>query len=73
MLTTAQVAELIGIKCQTLRRWRMTGVGPKYHRLGSSNRGPCRYSLRHINEWLELRVFRSTSAEIAAKRTHGDE
>jgi len=61
-LTSSQVADIIGIKPQTLRVWRCTGRGPKYHRYGE------RYSRAYYNpdevqKWLEARKFKHTSEE----------
>ena len=38
LLTGPQAATYLGIKPNTLRRWRCSGRGPRYVRLGSSMR-----------------------------------
>ena len=38
LLTGPQAAIYLGIKPNTLRRWRCSGRGPRYVRLGSSTR-----------------------------------
>lgn len=48
MLTTAQAAEALGLKTQTMHEWRCRGVGPAFHRLGRA----IRYSLADLADWL---------------------
>jgi predicted DNA-binding transcriptional regulator AlpA len=50
MLTSAQVAEALGVTSSTLSRWRAQGVGPRVYWLGKS----CpRYREEDVLEWLE--------------------
>ena len=66
LLTTAQAAELLGMKVQTLRKWRLTGAGPPYVRLGGRG-GRVVYRRAVIDEWLSSRTFTSTAAETVAR------
>ena len=67
LLHTAEVAELLGMKPQTLRKWRLSGCGPTYIRLGGPL-GRVLYRRSDIDVWLDARTFGSTAAE-AARRT----
>lgn len=50
MLTSAQVAEALGVTPSTLSRWRAQGVGLRVYWLGKS----CpRYREEDVLEWLE--------------------
>jgi predicted DNA-binding transcriptional regulator AlpA len=44
-----ELAAMTGLKVKTLRRWRVFGKGPRFHKLG----GSVRYELRDIEAWLE--------------------
>lgn len=50
MLTSAQVAETLGVSASTLCRWRAQGVGPRVYWLGKASP---RYREDDILEWLE--------------------
>ena len=63
LLSSAQTAQLIGVKAQTLRLWRLQGKGPRYIRLGDSPKARVGYSDSDILDWLNARRFSSTSEE----------
>lgn len=67
LMTTAQAADLLHLKPQTLRKWRVTGAGPRYIRLGAPGRGRVVYAVRDIQLWLAARAHRSTSEETVAR------
>lgn len=50
LLTTAQVAEALGVDPSTLSRWRSRGVGPRVCWLGKASP---RYREQDVLEWLE--------------------
>lgn len=50
LLTTQQVAEIIGISPDTIARYRRQGNGPKYLRLGNNL---IRYRRSDVEEWLD--------------------
>jgi predicted DNA-binding transcriptional regulator AlpA len=52
-----QTAEILGIKPNTLAKWRLTGAGPKFARVGSA----IRYDPKDVEAWLESRKVQSTS------------
>jgi predicted DNA-binding transcriptional regulator AlpA len=49
-LTDKQVAELTGIKLQTLRNWRHQGLGPRYDKPSPRI---VRYKLEEIQRFME--------------------
>ena len=60
LLTTEQVAQRLGLKPNTLEKWRITGEGIPHIRVGRS----IRYSSEDVDEWLASRRVQSTSAEL---------
>ncbi len=65
LLSSAEVAVLLAIQPQTLRKFRHTGRGPAYVRLG----GPCgrvAYRRADVEAWIASRTFTSTAAEAVA-------
>ena len=52
-LTTVELSELIRIKPQTIRKWRLRGEGPPYLQLTKSTRARALYRTSDINAWLE--------------------
>ena len=50
-LDTDQLARILGLSPGTLRTWRWSGVGPKFHRLNGIA-GPVRYRRDDIELWL---------------------
>ena len=57
LLTTEQVASMLGLQPNTLAQWRMTGAGPRFLRLGRR----VRYRPADIETWLEPQARCSTS------------
>lgn len=49
MLSTADAAAYLGVSIDTLARWRMAGVGPKYVKSGRFIRYPAHY----LTEWFK--------------------
>lgn len=49
-LSAKQAADYICVSRSTLAKWRMNGVGPKWHRLGSRL---VYYFQNEIDEWLD--------------------
>jgi len=60
--STSQAAATLGLKEQTLRIWRLKGIGPKYVRFGGP-KGRVGYREEDIEEWLRANTFQSTSEE----------
>lgn len=48
LLTTEEVASILRVKNQTLRKWRIDNIGPPYMRVGSS----IRYSRNELVQYL---------------------
>lgn len=57
LMTTADLAELLQIHPDVVKRWRTTGDGPAFVTL---SRTAVRYQPRAVSEWLEARQRTST-------------
>ena len=57
ILNTAEAAQYVGLGKPTMERFRVSGGGPQYCKLG----GAVRYRQADLDAWLESRVTRSTS------------
>jgi excisionase family DNA binding protein len=57
ILTTVEAADYVRLKKPTLERFRLTGEGPRFYKLG----GAVRYRRHDLDAWLETRAIRSTS------------
>jgi hypothetical protein len=56
-LTEGQVATREQVSIRTVQRWRMTGEGPPFLKVGKA----IRYRLKDLREWEEQRLRHSTS------------
>jgi predicted DNA-binding transcriptional regulator AlpA len=57
LLDTEAVARYAGLSPVTLRKWRMTGAGPRFVRLGRA----VRYRRAELDAWLSRREFKNTT------------
>ncbi len=57
LLHEAEVAEILSVKVSTLRRWRWSGEGPRFLKLG----GAVRYDTQQLKDYLAKQVRSSTS------------
>jgi predicted DNA-binding transcriptional regulator AlpA len=64
VLSTRETAEFIGGSERALERWRVTGDGPKFCRIGPRKVG---YRVSDVEAWLEARAFPHRAAELAGK------
>ncbi len=62
LLTTKVAAELLGVARNTLAKWRVSGNGPAFVKLGSR----AFYRAQDLDAWLGTRVRHSTSEYEAA-------
>lgn len=60
MLTSKQVSELLGVKLNTLQKWRTRGVGPKYFKFGGSNAAAVRYDRQDVEQFRIARAMNPT-------------
>jgi predicted DNA-binding transcriptional regulator AlpA len=60
LLTQRQCAEALALSERTLERFRVSGVGPKFVRMGKS----IRYRLSDVDAWIASRVVGSTAEDI---------
>ena len=61
-LTENELCEKYSVSPRTAQRWRVTGDGPKWVRLGLRQ---IRYRLNDCEEWAANRTYQSRAAEIA--------
>ena len=54
LLNERQVAELTGMSIATVRRWRLTGNGPRYVKVAGGV--SVRYRCTDIDEWLSAQT-----------------
>lgn len=67
LLTPATVADMLGIKLQSLRVRRMRGQGPPFIRLGAGPTSRCAYRASDIARWIAERpTYSGTCEEKAA-------
>lgn len=59
---TAAAAEILGVRPNTLERWRWQGVGPSYRKFGKL----VRYDERDLSAYVEAQSRTSTSQKQAA-------
>lgn len=55
LVTTKELAELLGVAANTLRIWRAEGDGPPFYKLGESKYSGVRYDTERVQEWLAER------------------
>ena len=60
LLTTEQVADSLGLRRNTLEKWRLLGEGPHFIKAGRQ----VRYDSEDVDQWLSSRRVQSTSAAL---------
>ena len=60
-LNTKEAAAYLGFTPGTLENWRVSGVGPKFVRARGKKRGPVRYAVDELDEWMRANTFGSTT------------
>ena len=61
LLNTRQAAERCNLSPRTLEKYRVTGGGPPFIRLGSA----VRYRIEDLDSWIAANRRRSTSDDLA--------
>lgn len=64
LLTPEAVAARLSVVRRTLQRWRLTGFGPAYVRLGPRR---VAYSRDALEAWIDARSYQSNAAEAARR------
>ncbi|KAF0103469.1 MAG: hypothetical protein FD144_2060 [Rhodospirillaceae bacterium] len=65
VLTSDQVASMLGIKRNTLEIWRCKGRGPCFVKLGTAKQAGVVYARSDVEAWVAARKYPSTSAYSA--------
>jgi transposase-like protein len=71
-LSSSEAARVLGVKAQTLRKWRLLGHGPRFVRLGASLKSRAVYRPADIDTWLAARTFNSTTEETVLQANRED-
>jgi len=61
ILTTDQAAAHLALGRSTLEKWRCTGAGPKFIKLGLRRVG---YHKTDLDEWIAARPRRASTSEV---------
>jgi hypothetical protein len=61
LLSPAQAARYLSVSTPTLARWRQTGCGPRFLKLGDRKQSTIRYRLSDLNAFVERAARASTS------------
>ena len=67
LLTPKQLAAMFGINENTLAKWRLQGVGPKFIKIQRH----VRYAANDVDHWTNERTFASTTEADAALKFGG--
>jgi len=67
-LTTAQAAAVVGLRKNTLEKFRCFGGGPPYVKIGKKS---VRYRRMDLESWLETQLVSSTSEYPTSYRLRG--
>lgn len=67
MLRAYDAAEYLGVAVASLAKWRVTGTGPAFFKIGAS----VRYRQTDLETWIESRRVQST-AEADQLRVEGE-
>lgn len=62
-LSPKELSVFLNTPERTIERWRLTGHGPSFHRLGRL----VRYRRSDAEAWLAARTFQSRAAELASR------
>ncbi len=60
-LNENQLAEMLSMSVKTLRKWRLFGQGPPFHRFQSS----VRYSATEVQEWIDGNRVAGSGGRVA--------
>jgi predicted DNA-binding transcriptional regulator AlpA len=67
LITSPEAAKHLGVKPQTIRTWRLKGIGPRYIRTGMAFNARVLYRREDIEAWLEKRSYTSTAEEAVCR------
>lgn len=67
LLTPKQLAEMFAVNENTLAKWRLQGIGPKFIKIQRN----VRYAANDVDRWTNERTFASTTTADAALKFGG--
>lgn len=62
LLSTDEVAAMLGVKRNTLERWRVFGHGPRFVKFSKSAKSAVRYRSDVVEAWINEQTADSTTA-----------
>jgi hypothetical protein len=66
LISSSEAAKRLGIRPATLRRWRMSGKGPRYVKTAPGRAGRALYDLAELDRWCSERTWACTLDEDQA-------
>jgi excisionase family DNA binding protein len=57
LLSTKEAARLLGVHYNTMSKWRIRGIGPRFVKIGTA----IRYRRSDIETWLRNRTYSNTT------------
>lgn len=61
LLTNKEAAAYVRVSPRTLEKWRLLGMGPRWHKTGPSRSSTVLYKQSALRAWLEGTDYGSTS------------
>lgn len=52
LLPPPEAAKILSVEVGTLTKWRCTGTGPAFHRIGGSRKGVIRYAPADLDTYI---------------------
>lgn len=65
LLSPKELADILGVTPATLERWRVSGDGPKFVKLGNRAHSPVRYRVEDVQAFIAAQERSSTSDDGA--------
>lgn len=62
-LSEAEAAAIILVHKNTLARWRRSGYGPQYHRIGRGRNAKIRYRAADVDAWMRANAADENPAD----------
>jgi hypothetical protein len=69
LLCAKLAAQTLRVHESTLERWRATGGGPRFIKMGPGKRAPVRYRRRDVEEFLDAHSYLSTSQYVTPPKS----
>jgi len=67
LFTTDELARKLGVAVRSIERWRQSGEGPAFVKVGRS----VRYNSSDVDDWIKLQTRKSTVTERSSRPESG--